>query len=160
LLRGSAGGNLTSGSRRESACCAARCAIARRYADIASAILADQGGIDQCSESRKQLVRRFAAAAVLAENLEAKLANGEPIDIAEHALLCSTLTRLAQRIGTGRTPREVETLDHYLASLPGEGAHLAEERTSERIDAEAGTALASADTLPGELPRAEREPSS
>jgi hypothetical protein len=27
-----------------------------------SAILADQGGADQCSESRLQLVRRFAAA--------------------------------------------------------------------------------------------------
>jgi hypothetical protein len=34
-------------------------------------------GSDQCSESRLQLVRRFAAAAVLAEQLESRLANGE-----------------------------------------------------------------------------------
>ena len=54
--------------------------------------------------SRKQLIRRFAAAAVLAEQLEAKLARGEEIDVNTHALLCSTLTRLASRIGLGRIP--------------------------------------------------------
>ena len=68
-----------------------RSVIARRYRDIVSAILADQGGADRCSESRQQLIRRFAAAAVLAEQLEGRLANGEQIDIAEHATLSSTL---------------------------------------------------------------------
>jgi hypothetical protein len=92
-----------------------RSATARRYRDICGAILVDQGGIDQCSESRKQLVRRFAAAAVLAENLEAALARGEDIDINQHALLCSTLTRLAVRIGINRTPRDLTpTLSEYL----------------------------------------------
>ena len=92
-----------------------RSAIARRVKDITSAILADQGGADQCSESRLQLVRRFAAAAVLAEQLESRLANGEQIDIQEHALLCSTLTRLAQRIGIERRARDVTPPDplHY-----------------------------------------------
>lgn len=84
-----------------------RSVIARRYRDIASAILVDQGGADRCSESRKQLVRRFAAAAVLAEQMEAKLARGEMIDINQHALLCSTLVRVAQRIGIGRHLRDV-----------------------------------------------------
>jgi len=84
-----------------------RSCIARRYRDIMSAILVDQGGADQCSESRKQLIRRFAAAAVLAEQLEARLANGEQIDIAEHSTLSSTLVRLAQRIGTNRVARDV-----------------------------------------------------
>ena len=44
-----------------------RSIIAKRYKEIANAILVDQGGVDQCSESRKQLIRRFAAASVLAE---------------------------------------------------------------------------------------------
>ena len=43
-----------------------RSLVARRYRDISGAIIVDQGGIDQCSESRLQLIRRFAAAAVLA----------------------------------------------------------------------------------------------
>jgi hypothetical protein len=91
-----------------------RSLIARRYRDIVSAILADQGGADQCSESRKQLVRRFAAAAVLAEQMESKLANGETIDISMHAQLCSTLVRVAQRIGIDRIAKDVTTLSDYL----------------------------------------------
>jgi hypothetical protein len=81
--------------------------VARRYRDISSAILADQGGLEQCSESRLQLIRRFSAAAVLAEQMEARLANGEEIDISEHALLCSTLTRLSTRLGIDRRAREI-----------------------------------------------------
>jgi hypothetical protein len=84
-----------------------RSLVARRYRDIASAVLADQGGLQDCSESRLQLIRRFAAASCLAEQLEAKLARGEQIDIQEHALLCSTLTRLAQRIGIDRRQRDI-----------------------------------------------------
>ena len=88
-----------------------RLRITRRFRDIAGFILVDQGGVDACSESRKQLIRRFAAAAVLAEQLEAKLCRGENIDISEHALLCSTLTRLASRIGLDRIPKDVLNLD-------------------------------------------------
>jgi hypothetical protein len=91
-----------------------RSVIARRYRDITRAILVDQGGVDQCSESRQQLVRRFAAAAVLAEQLESRLANGEQIDVSEHALLCSTLTRLAQRIGINRIPHDPMTFRERL----------------------------------------------
>ena len=98
-----------------------RSVIARRLKDITSAILADQGGAEQCSESRLQLVRRFAAAAVLAEQMESRLANGEQIDIQEHGLLCSTLTRLAQRIGIERRARDVTpSLSEYLAENYGQ----------------------------------------
>ena len=84
-----------------------RSIIARRYRDIASAILTDQGGEDACSESRKQLIRRFAAAAVLAEQMEAELANGKQVDIAQHALLCSTLVRVARQIGINRIAKDI-----------------------------------------------------
>jgi hypothetical protein len=84
-----------------------RSLIARRYRDIMSAIASDQGGADRLSETRLQLIRRFAAAACLAEQLEARLARGEQIDIQEHALLVSTMVRVAQRIGVDRVPRDV-----------------------------------------------------
>jgi hypothetical protein len=92
-----------------------RSVIARRYRDIANAIFVDQaGGADQCSEARKQLIRLFAAA-VLAEQMESRLANGEQINIQEHATLSSTLVRLAQRIGIDRVARDVTpSLDEYL----------------------------------------------
>lgn len=89
--------------------------IARRYRDIASAIMADQGGADQCSETRQQLIKRFAAAAVLAERMEAQLTWGEEIDITEHALLCGSLVRIAQIIGVDLTTRALTTtLAEYL----------------------------------------------
>jgi hypothetical protein len=91
-----------------------RSAEARRFRDIANAVLADQGGASACSESRLQLVRRFAASAMLAERLEAKVVSGHDIDIQEHALLCSTLCRLAQRIGLGRRLKTVPHLADYL----------------------------------------------
>jgi hypothetical protein len=100
-----------------------RSLIARRYRDVVGAILADQGGEDRCSESRKQLIRRFAAASVLAERMEAQLANGEEIDITEHAMLSSTLVRLASRIGIDRMPRDVTpTLREYLSTRATEMA--------------------------------------
>jgi hypothetical protein len=89
-------------------------------------MLADQAGADQ-SESRKQLIRRFAAAAVLAEQMESRLANGEEINIAEHCLLSSTMVRIAHRIGIDRIPREVNELGSddvlaiYQRTLNGNG---------------------------------------
>jgi hypothetical protein len=89
--------------------------VARRYHDIASQIAADQGGVDHMSEVRLQLVRRFAAASVLAEMMEAQLANGEDIDVQRHAHLSSTLVRIAQRIGIDRRARNITpTLRDYL----------------------------------------------
>jgi hypothetical protein len=92
-----------------------RSVVARRYRDISYAIVADQGGVDVCSETRLQLIRRFAAAAVMAEQMEADLANGKPIDVPQHALLVSTLVRVAHRIGINRrTKNIVPELSDYL----------------------------------------------
>jgi hypothetical protein len=66
-------------------------------------------------------IRRFAAAAVLAEELEVQLARGEEVDIARHALLCSTLVRIAQRTGLHRVPRDVApSLAEYLDAKSAE----------------------------------------
>ena len=63
-------------------------------------MIADQGDAGQCSEARIQLIRRFAAAAVLAEQMEAELARGRSINIQSHALLCSTMVRVRVRSGS------------------------------------------------------------
>jgi hypothetical protein len=79
-----------------------RSALARRYRDITAALISDQGGLSRMSEARMQLCRRFAAQSVQAEALEARLANGEEVKIEEHALISSTLVRLASRLGVDR----------------------------------------------------------
>ena len=98
-----------------------RSIIARRYRDISRAMLTDQGGADQCSEARQQLVRRFAAAAVLAEQLEAALARGEDINIERHALLVSSMVRVARQIGVNRIAKDITPVPDLQTYLRGRG---------------------------------------
>ncbi len=98
-----------------------RSAIARRYHDLCAALAADAGGDAQMSEARRQLIRRFSALSVLAESLEARLAMGETIDLAEHVAISSTLVRLASRLGLNRHARDVTPALHdYLAAAGAE----------------------------------------
>ena len=90
-----------------------RTTIARRYRDIMAAVIVDQGGLDHLSEARLQF-RRFTACACLAENMEARLARGEALDLGEYSTLTSTMVRVAQRIGINRMARPVESLASYL----------------------------------------------
>src|SRR5271170_2400568 len=91
-----------------------RSAAARRYQDLIASLTSDAGGDAQLSEARRQLIRRFAALSVLAENMEARLAMGETIDLAEHCSISSTLVRLATRLGINRTAKVVTPLRDYL----------------------------------------------
>jgi hypothetical protein len=105
-----------------------RSSTARRYRDIASAIVQDLGGMSECSATTIEIVRRFAAIAVLCEQLESKLVNGEPVNSAEVCLLASTLTRLSNKIGLRRIPKAVAslTLQDYFAAAEHPGDDEAE----------------------------------
>ena len=96
-----------------------RSQISRRYRDISFAIFQDAGGVEQCSEARQQLIRRFPACSAIAEKMESELANGKPINIAEHSQLSSTLTRLATRIGIDRRAHDITppSVEAYLAHV-------------------------------------------
>jgi hypothetical protein len=119
VAKGGAGGNSHGHNRHHDASLnIERSAVfARRRREILAAVLEDLGGAERLPETRVQLVRRFAASAALAEQMEARLVCGEQINIAEHALLSSTLMRIAQIIGVDRTTRDVApTLADYLRS--------------------------------------------
>ena len=88
-----------------------RSAGARRFRDLVGQISTDLGGIDTLAESKLQLCKRFAAACVLSEEMESRLARGIEIDISEHAQLCSTLVRIANHIGIDRVPRPINDDD-------------------------------------------------
>jgi len=89
--------------------------IAKRYKTIASAIAVDAGGSEACGEAKLQLIRRFSACAVLAEMMEADLANGKDINVERHALLVSSMVRITRQLGLGRKDVTL-TLDQYLHS--------------------------------------------
>ena len=107
-----------------------RSASARRFRDLVNAFVADMGGLDCCSEIRLGLLRRLAATTVQAEILEARMVNGEAIDIATLCTLASTTVRLSQRLGLERRARNVTpSLGQYLAArtAPVTGSTDAEE---------------------------------
>src|SRR3954453_14656575 len=93
-----------------------RSATARRFRDLVNAFVADMGGLDRCSKIKLGLMRRLAATTVQAEMLEARMVNGEAVDIASLCTLASTTVRLSQRLGLERRARTVTpSLNQYLA---------------------------------------------
>ena len=92
-----------------------RSATARRFRDLVNAFVADMGGLDRCSEIKLGLLRRLAAATVQAELLEARMVNGEQIDIGQLCTLASTTVRIASRLGVERRTKPVlPTVKDYL----------------------------------------------
>jgi hypothetical protein len=100
-----------------------RLAVARRYYDLVAAITSDQGGADELSETRLQLIRRFCGCSVLAETMEAQVAAGKPINIAEYAALISSLCRVSNRIGINRRVKNITpSLREYVDMQASEAA--------------------------------------
>jgi hypothetical protein len=92
-----------------------RTSAARRFRDLVSSYIADMGGIDRCSEIKLGLLRRLAAATVQAELLEARMVNGEQIDVGTLCTLASTTVRIASRVGLERRAKNVTpTVKDYL----------------------------------------------
>jgi hypothetical protein len=99
-----------------------RSALARRYRDILAQVIADQGDTG-ISETQMQLIRRFCASAIMAEAIEAELVEGRKVNIKKHALLSSTMVRLANKIGVQIQAKTIgPSLAGYLADKQ-EGDH-------------------------------------
>jgi hypothetical protein len=82
---------------------------------LVNAYISDLGGIECVSEVKVGLIRQLAGTNVKSEQLQARMVNGEDVDIAELCALASTSVRLAIRIGLERRPRDVTpSLTEYL----------------------------------------------
>jgi len=94
----------------------------KQFDAIADGIAEDLGGSDRLSTVQRHLVEAFAGCAIAVHAINAKLLLGQPIDLAEHSQITSTLVRLASRLGVERVPCAVNPnmLDQYLAR-PTEG---------------------------------------
>jgi hypothetical protein len=83
---------------------------ARRFRDLVNGFVADMGGLDRCSEVKIGLLRRLAATTVLSEQIEARVIEGQEIDIATLCTLASTCMRLSVRLGLERVAKPVPGL--------------------------------------------------
>ena len=94
-------------------------ALGRRYGRAAHDLIVDAGGPDRCSAMQLALLRRVAACIALAEQAEIAMFNGEKINVVEYALFCGIILKTARLIGTSRVPKELPSLEEYLANLRG-----------------------------------------
>jgi hypothetical protein len=91
---------------------------ARRFRDLVNAFIADMGGADHCSDIKLGLLRRLAAVTVQSELIEARMINGEEVDIGTLCQLASTTVRLSQRLGVNRVAKNVvPSLAQYLDAI-------------------------------------------
>ena len=99
-----------------------RSMIARRYHDVCAAVAADQGGAERISEARMQLIRRFAAAACLAEDWRPAWPPVKSSTFANMPCCVARLVRLGHRIGIDRIPQDIGTISlaDYVNSPPDE----------------------------------------
>lgn len=80
---------------------------ARLFDQWLSEIENDLGGRAELSTIERTLIRAYVSAAIVAENLNAKLLLGEEIDFSQHSQCVSAMTRVASRLGIRRRARDV-----------------------------------------------------
>lgn len=98
-----------------------RSIIMRRMREILAALHSDMGG--DPSEAKMIIARRATSIAAWCETQEARLANNEPIDIAEFTTATNALRRLLADIGLDRKAKDITPdLDKYLQENYGEAA--------------------------------------
>jgi hypothetical protein len=82
-------------------------AWSRRYRDLVTRHVADLGGRDMLSEAQFSLVRRAAALACEIEQMEARMSQGEQVDLDTFGRAASHLRRIYEAIGLRRQARDV-----------------------------------------------------
>jgi hypothetical protein len=97
-----------------------RTIAARRARELVEAIEADLGGADRLSEGTKQLTRRAAVLGVFIENSEAAWLAGQEVALGDYLSAINSQRRVLTTIGLSRVPRDVETLEQYLAAQANE----------------------------------------
>jgi hypothetical protein len=103
--------------------------IAKRLRQIMAALVSALAALTSAPRSRHSCFAALLRAAPWPEDIEARLAAGEEVDVERHAVLCSVICRLATRIGLTRVPREIEPLNRHLEQKYG-AADAADEETA------------------------------
>jgi hypothetical protein len=88
--------------------------VARRFRDLVHEVTTDLGGPAELSEAQRQIIRRIASMSVWCESQEAKMADGENIDIDRFQRTSNSLRRLCEAIGLERKSRDITPSIHEL----------------------------------------------
>jgi hypothetical protein len=84
-----------------------RTRIAREFATIVDGISTDLGGADRLSTIQRSLIEAYAGVCCVLTDINARALRGEPVDLLSYSTAVSTLTRVANKLGTKRLPRDI-----------------------------------------------------
>ncbi len=97
-----------------------RSASARRFRDLLESFSAEYGGVGSLNETTRALIRQAASLTIRAEQLQAAIVRGEPVDPDELIRLTNTARRTLAGIRRKEQPKV--TLSGYLATKRGDAA--------------------------------------
>jgi hypothetical protein len=84
-----------------------RTQTARRFRDLIESMTNDLGGADLLSEAQRQLIRRAATLAVMAEATEADVVRDMACDLNNYGMIADRLRRILETLGVERRARDV-----------------------------------------------------
>jgi hypothetical protein len=93
-----------------------RTAAAKEFDRLYAAVSSDLG--NDLTAVEKALVEGFVGATVVLQSLNTQLALGQEIDLADHSAVCSSMVRIAAKIGLSRRSRIVSGLIEAEAAPP------------------------------------------
>jgi hypothetical protein len=85
-----------------------RSSEARRYRDLAMAFADDLGGADKLGEADKALVRQCAATVTASERLQARIINGDAVDLEQATRLSNATSRLLKQLAVRTKARATQ----------------------------------------------------
>jgi hypothetical protein len=90
-----------------------RTAAGRRFANIAAAISADLGGVEDLTETQRLLISSIASTSILKEAIDCKILGGQAhaVDTGEYCNLVTALRRLLVTAGFKRVAKDVGAID-------------------------------------------------
>jgi hypothetical protein len=115
-----------------------RTLVAREYDRLEAAIIADLGGDDAISAIERSLVEGFCGATVVLKDINARLALGQAIEVADLAQTISSMVRVAGRLGEQRRQRVINGGVHPQELSPFR------RQLQDAVDAEDAAAVAAA----------------
>jgi hypothetical protein len=95
-------------------CLDGRTVVGKAFDQLVRDIRSDLGGEGELSRIEISLIEAYASAALLLDQLNAQLLQGQPIDLPQFAQCSTTMVRIASRLGLRRRAKEVLTLDQYI----------------------------------------------
>jgi hypothetical protein len=94
-----------------------RSAWARRWKDLIVAHAADLGDPASLSEAQVSLVRRASAMEIALEQIEARMSEGQDIDLDRYVRTASRLSRLLALLGIKRRPNSLDPQGELVRAL-------------------------------------------